>query len=403
MFMLRIFGTDKRPPRARLLLVGLIGTAVAAGACRPTLTFDQIARSSEGGVLSIAATAPAINAAGTVVFSGLNAGGVECLFAGTGGALTQLGFGSTGVGMVEALKIDTANDVVFLATRAATNPVRGVYATTVGGAPIATLYEQVPGTVLPPRHDLSLSPNGTVAFSTIVDGMGALLRGPVAGPFASVRDGTGIFYNTLQTDVNDAGLVAASMEYGDPTKGLARGILLFSTPNPTLDATKTAVEKLGIGDGPSPALNAGGDVAFAEPYTETLRFYDPPDVADPNHLIATVTLTPGIYLSHPTTFGTPSNLTQLASTTDGFATFGKVALNASGRFVFEATLPDGTSGIYFGRHPQTDWVVRTKDFQNGPKPFLSVSLGGLNDADQMVFHAVDYSTVHDEIWRVDGP
>jgi len=382
----------------------LFSVSVAVlGACRPHLTFDPVARAGDDGVLAIAAVPPAINAAGTVAFSGLNAGGSECLFAGTGAPLTQIGFGASGVASVEALKIDTAGDVLVLATRAGSPPLRGVYALAVGGSSVATVYEQVPGGALPPRRDLSLSPNGTVAFSTIVNGMGALLRGPVAGPLASVRDGTGIFYNTLDTDVNDAGQVAASMEYGDPTKGLARGVLLFSTPNPTLDATTTAVEKLGIAEGPAVSLNAAGDVAFTVGFTETLNFYDPPDVADPMHLVATQTLTKGVYVSHPTGFGSPKTLTTIATTADGFASFGRVALNASGRVVFEATLPDGTSGIYFGDHPSSDFVVRTKDFQNGPKPFLSVSLGGLNDAGQMVFHAVDYSTVHDEIWRVESP
>jgi hypothetical protein len=118
--------------------------------------------------------------------------------------------------------------------------------------------------------------------------------------------------------------------------------------------------------------------------------------------VATLNLTPGIYLSHPTPFGAPSNLTKVVDTSTGYTAFGRVLTNDSGRTVFEATLTTGDKGIFFGPNPSTQLIVKERDFTNGPKPFLSVRLGGLNNAGQIAFRAVDYSTNHDEIWRVGG-
>jgi hypothetical protein len=385
----------------------LTAVGVVAAGCRPNLAFVQVARESQGGLLHIRDVRPAINNGGTVVFSALDTNGTEVLLAGTNGPLTTVGLGSAGINAVDSLAVDDAGDVAVTAARTGTPDFRGVYTGTTSGGTLATGYEgpfdHSDPTDLPPSiYGLAGSPNGTLTFSTIDNGQGAILRGPVAGPYASVRDGSGTFFNTKHLAVNDGGRVAAAMEYGDPTKGLSRGILLFDTPNPALDDIDTAIEKLGIGTQPDPSINAAGDVAFALNSTATLTFFDPPDVADQNHIVAQLTLVPGVYVGHPKPFGAPSNLTLIADTTGSFTSFGTVLINDSGRVVFEADLSGGGHGIFFGPDAFANRIVEEKDNVLGPKPFLSVKLGGLNNAGQVAFSAVDFSTVHGEVWTVSG-
>jgi hypothetical protein len=401
--------------RTILRIVLLLGAAACPLACRP-LKFDLIGRGKatirDPGDLVATGIVTAINDSGMVAFPGLDVHGSTALFTGNGGSLTELGLGSTGldnpdpkIALIDAVRIDAANELAFHGTSHDANNLAtyGVFSIPLGASAPTALIVETPGIGHNDHpHGLGLSPNGTVATSTIADGAGAVLRGPIAGPLVSVRDGSGTFYNTIDVDVNDAGQVAVEMEHSDPTRGLARGILLFTGANQTLPQTTAGIEQLSVGQQPTVSINAAGDIAFALGSPVTLRFYDPPLSGDPSQLVEMRTLEPGVYRSHPTPFGTSLDLTLIANVADGFTSFGRVLIDDEGRVVFDAALADGRRGIFSGPRPQTDAIVVEQNFQSGPEPFQRVDLGGFNNAGQVVFHAVGYYTGLDEIWRVSG-
>jgi hypothetical protein len=383
----------------------IVATAIATGACQPSLTFDEIGHgklgpAAPGDVLSTG-TACAINDSGTVAFAALDALSQGSVFVGDGGPLTELGLGSNGLTMPDLVGIDAAGDVAFHSTRddGASHLVFGVYAIPLGASAPAILIEETP-ILKPPAHPttLALSPNGTVATTTTSNGQGAVLRGPIAGPLTALDDGALIF-NVKDVAVNDAGVVAVSAEHADPLQ-LLRGILLLSSPGQTLAQTLGAVDQLPIGEQPSVSINASGDVAFALDHDVTLMFVDPP-------LTGTTpagqqTVTAGVYVSHPTPVGMPFDLTPIASLADGFASFGRVLVDDGGRVVFEATRTDGTRGIFSGRSPAIVTIVVENDSSSGPGPLQSLNLGGFNNHGQAVFHGVNVNNGLDQIWRVSG-
>ena len=119
---------------ARHLCV-LITAALGAAACQ-RLTYDEIAHGklglgAPGDVLSTG-TISAINDAGMVVFPALDALDQPCIFAGDGMSLTELGLGSMGLAMPDAIGIDSADDVVFTSSHLNEDQTHafGVYTTT---------------------------------------------------------------------------------------------------------------------------------------------------------------------------------------------------------------------------------------------------------------------------------
>jgi len=389
---------------ARQLFCLIAATLGVAGCQR--LTYDEIANGklgfgSPGAVLSTG-TISAINDAGMVVFPALDALDQPCIFAGDGLSLTELSLGSTGLLMPDAIGIDSASDVVFTASHLDVDGahVFGAYSTTLTAAAPTTLLETTPSiTDSEKLHGLGLSPNGTVATSTVISGKGVVLRGPVGGALTVLDHGT-LTFNTGAVAVNDAGVVAIQSEHTDPVV-LTRSILLLSAPGQTLAQTYTAVDQLNVGEQVSPSINASGDVAFALNHDVTLYFVDPPLTG--TTLVGQQTVTAGVYVSHPTLAETPLDLTQVASFADGFMGFGRALINDSGIVVFEATLSNGTGGIFYGRSPTILAIaVENNNSAVSPGPLQSLTLGGLNNHGQATFHGVNANNGLDQIWRVGG-
>ena len=98
-----------------------------------------------------------------------------------------------------------------------------------------------------------------MATSTVINGKGSVLRGPVAGPLTALDDGS-LTFNTGGVAVNDVGVVAIQVEHRDPV-AYVRALLLFSAPAQTLAQTYAAVDQLGVSEQPTASINASGDVA----------------------------------------------------------------------------------------------------------------------------------------------
>ena len=296
-------------------------------------------------------------------------------------------------------------DVVFVADRTVPVPgclmgARGAYHTTTSGGPILPLFEGCKDSgVGIIRWEIAMSPNGTVAVSQITNGQGALLRGPAAGPLATLRSGTGTFYNTQGLDVNDSGRVAIEMEYFDGfAGGLMRGVLLFDAPEQEKAEIDTAVEKLGIGQQPWVAINGSGTVAFRMPSSFTMLIEG-----------AEYSYDAGIYTAIPTLFNTPKMLTLVADYKGDFCALGNLDINDAGVVVFEAKLsgPSGCSigsgydGIFDGPTAQDVVVVRGDAALEGHQYFDAVYLGELNNSDEISFITTYSEPLVDpvKVWR----
>lgn len=382
-----------------LLLLFLLPLTASAQA----LVFDEIAIEFTGGLGFLDPDVrPAIDENGTVAFAGDDPLGNEKLFVGNGGALTTIHLDAGGYSDVTSVQVNAAGHLVWTSDRMGTQLMQGAYRSNTSGS-FSMILEEGPVFFDPADpyvgSNIAMSPNGTVAYSTIVNGNGALHRHAVVGASAVLRSGSGTFYNTLRLDVNDAGEVPVQMEYSDPTLGLARGILIFDSPGRLLAAIDTAVEKMGIGEQPRPAINASGAVAFSTNSTTSMTFYDPPDDSN-GTVVAVVSITPGIYIATPTAFGQPSVLTQRVDTSTGFSSFGPdVLLNDQGTVVFSASKTFGGSGIYQGPDPVADKILEQGDTMDG-RLFSIVKLGELNNAGQLTLLTSDFFSTDRQIWRV---
>jgi hypothetical protein len=281
---------------------------------------------------------------------------------------------------------------------------RGAYHLDASGTTLSTYFENCPSSsVGVVGRDIGFSPNGTVAFSQITNGLGAIYRGPAAGPVTILRSGTGTFYNTGNLDVSDAGRVAVQMEYSDGfAGGLMRGILLFDTPEQDKLTMDTAIEKMGIGEQPPLAVNASGQVAFA--LNDTVVF----PIAG-----TTYTVGPGVYRATPTLFNTAKSITKITDDSGPYCRFGAVDINDSGTVVFEAALDSGThctvtssaanyDGIFMGPNSSTDQLVIFGDTRLGAhQHFDSIHLGEINNTGQVAFLTeLSASTVDPvAVWR----
>lgn len=375
------------------------------------ISFTEVAREGSETLSAIDVEArPDLTRDGRVAFVGRDRhDGLRLFVAGANGtAAASVDVGSAGHEQVLSLQIDDAGRLAFLSRRRTPtgDEARGVYVAAID-APIRTLVEATDasapdGSSPPPSSNVALSPKGTIAFSTVLSAQGGVFRGSLGGTEAPslLRSGTGTFYNTKQLDVTDGGSVAVQMEYGDPVRGLARGILLFSSAEQTLEEVSAAVEKLGIGTQPEPSMNARGEVAFFLDRTDTMPFFDPPDdrTAGP---VREITLEPGVYVSTPTPFGRPSQVRQVATASGAFDQFFHVEINDAGLVVFEASLDDGRRGVYRGPDPQGDKIVEVGDDLGGERVSW-VSLGELNDAGQVAVVTRGDVTRPRRLWRV-GP
>ena len=307
-------------------------------------------------------------------------------------------------GVRKALQIRSEGDVVFTANRTPApcqSHARGAYRLHSGGGPLTTLHESCPeagmGAVGP---EIALSPGGTVAFSAIVNGAGAIHRGPALGPVSVLRSGNGTFFNTGGVDVNDGGRVTAQMEYFDGfAGGLMRGVLAFDTPEQAKSAIDTAIEKLGIGTQPPHAINAGGTVVFSLGGDVVIP------IDGMNYAFVA-----GVYLATPTLFNTPKSLTLVADRSGGYCRFGNVDINDYGMVVFEAALDGGPScssatadGLFTGPDPMAvALVVRGEPGLGSHQFFDDIRLGQINGGGQVAF-TTTYSEPLVEpvkVWRV---
>ena len=313
-----------------------------------------------------------------------------------------------------ALQVRNGGDVVFVANRPVSDAcegpggARGAYYTDTMGSSITALTEtcafDTPDVGAVGPH-IAMSPNGTVAFSQIVNGNGALYRGPAAGPVSVLRSGTGEFFNTQEIDVNDAGRVPVQMEYFDGfAGGLLRGILVFDTPEQAKADIDTAVEKLGIGNQPSLAINSDGIVAFATNSNFSMPIGG-----------TTYNFDAGVYRADPTQFNTPKMLTLVADRSGDFCNFGRVDIDDGGTVVFEAQVVGELSGcvrgfdtvmdgIFYGPNITRDRiVVRGDNALEGHQFFDNIRLGELNNAGQLSF-LTTYSeplVVPTVVWRTE--
>lgn len=399
----------ERTGRTTPELLGALLAALALGACQPSL--DEIA----SGFTVDPRVRPALAEDGTVAA----AEPTHLLVGRNATSLTTIDLAPFALTLAafepeRALQVRAAggvvSDLVLVANRTGiagcAGAGRGAYRLDGSGGSLTTLLEgcvaDIPtsGGVGP---EIALSPNGTVAFSTIVDGKGALQRGPVAGPVAVLRSGTGEFYNTGSVDVNDAGRVIAQMEYFDGfAGGLMRAVLAFDTPEQAKLTLYTAVEKLGIGAQPAIAINNAGTVAVAmnDPFTMNIGGTSYPFAA-------------GVYRATPTLFNTPKALTLVADLSGLYCRFGNVDIDEAGDVVFEAVL-DGSAdcgpvtttvhqdGIFTGPDPTVGAVIRRGDAAlGGHQYFDSVVLGQINAARQVSFITTYSEPLVDpvKVWR----
>ena len=283
-------------------------------------------------------------------------------------------------------------------------PNKGAYHLDASGATLSTYFENCPSaSVGVVGRDIGFSPNGTVAFTQISNGLGAIYRGPAAGPVSILRSGNGTFYNTGGLDVSDAGRVAVQMEYSDGIAGgLMRGILLFDTPEQDKSTVYTAIEKLSVGAQPLVAVNASGDVAFS--LNEAVAF----TIAGTSYSVG-----PGVFRATPTLFNTAKAITPIVDASGPYCRFGAVDINDSGTVVFEAAIaggarctPAGTvadyDGLFKGPSSITDRIVFGDESRLGThQHYDSVRLGEINNSGQVAFltearsHPVDPVAV----WR----
>jgi len=333
------------------------------------------------------------------------------LFVGDGTApataidLDALGLELTAANARRPMQVREAGDLVLVANRETSDAcppgARGAYRMTTAGGPVTTLLEHCLDADAQVGPHIAMTAGGTVAVRDIVNGAGAIHRGPALGPLAVLRSGTGEFYNTGGLDIAASGRVTVQMEYFDGfAGGLMRGVLAFDTPEQAKLTLDTAVEKLGIGSAPPHAISPDGEVVLAMNSDFTL------DIAG-----MMFPYVAGIYVADPTLFNTAKDLTLVADLSGEYCRFGAVDINDDGVVVFEAQLDDGFNcgtafwdGIYSGPDPDSDDVVVRGDERLGAHQYFDgVRLGEINAAGQVAFLTTYSEPLVDPyaVWRAD--
>jgi len=361
------------------------------------MMFQTLASSSAD--FMIRGVRPALNDGGRVAFVASDAAGVDHLALADGGPITSFDVSAWGLTNAVGIALDDASNVAFLAGTPALTSRFGVFATDSTGASPHVFYAaeagggiQDGGSVSGGSH-LALAPNGTLAFSSITNGTGALYRGPVTGNVAVVQSGSGTFFNNQELDVNALGTVAMQMEH--LACGLQRGVLVFDTPVPTIGGVTKAIAGLGIGEEPALAINDASAIAVAlSGNTSPLNILRCGGGQTQSQSIPL-----GVYVATPTPFNDPPDLTPVADTTGAFVSFGEVDIDNAGSVVFEAYLAGGGRGIFTGPDPVADKIVATGDTLGG-EVVTDVQLGHLNDGCQLSLLTV--SSNGRRVWRVDG-
>jgi hypothetical protein len=414
-------------------------TSRTANAALPSSSYAVIASNYQGGVFFINETVRcSINPMGRVAFvasqmTGSTTTTQHAVFHGDGGALTKLAAESIGYTNITAVQISATHEVAIAATRTTSSTQwRGIYrlyswirrypvfspsSTVYGGSAVSspirnvslgqTLYE---GDAFitngsgptPAQRRLEMSTDGsTLVFSSLVNGKGGIYRSSFTGPPTLAQPGSGTFFNNVGLGVaGPSGAVAAEMEYGDPYRGLTRGALVFPAPALTVAEVQSTIERGGIGLTIELALNSSGQMAFAINSDVTVPYFSVPTGGGVE--TSTITLRAGVYVATPTPFGTPFTFRTVALATDGYLSFGKVAINDAGQVVFAAYDGRGRSGVFYGSNPVAHAVAVTDEhlvLAGELHRFSLVRLGGLNNAGQVAFVTADFGSADMHVWR----
>lgn len=381
------------------------------GACHPTpptcrgpMRSQMLATSSPG--FSILPVRTALNAHGRVAFAAQDAGGVDHLALADGGAVVSFDMSAWGLANPQNIGIDDVSDVVFAATASGGSPL-GVFATDATGVVPRVIYAPTVGGGLGDDgaihgHSMALAPNGTLAFSSAnAANHGAFYRGPVTGALTALLPADGTFTNSTELDVNSAGVVAAETEGGTEC-GLRSNIFLYDTPAPTLDTITSIIAGLPNGDQPTVAINDEGSVAFAI----GVAFPSPVSATDTvlrcpsGQPSITFEIPTGVYVGTGAPHSVPlPDLTPIAQIGSDYGHFGEVDINDAGTVVFEATLANGSKGVFDGPDPVSNKIVAAGDTLDG-EVITDVVLGHLNDACQVSVTTVSASGLR--VWRVSG-
>jgi hypothetical protein len=378
----------------------VLGVGALLGGCGPKLT------EITSGFVIDPDVRPGLTEDGKVVVAE-----AQRLLIGDGTTLSNVDLAPFGVTIAapqpaHSLDARAAGDIVFLANNPTASGCptggRGAYRVAAGGGPLTTLYEAcnpMDSTEEGLGSEISLTPNGTVAFSSIRNGNGAIRRGPAAGPVSVYRSGTGNFYNTQELDVNDAGTVTTQMEYFDGfAGGLMRGVLVFDAVEQEKADMDTALEKLTIGQQPHIAINAAGQVAVSLSSSISMNIGG-----------TIYNYAAGVYVSTPTLFNTPKTLTLVADLSGPYCRVGAVDINSAGAVVFEAALdgnPSCTSsnfdGLFTGPDPRSGTIVVRGDGDlGGHQYFDNIILGHINDGLKVSFTTTYSEPLVDpiKVWR----
>jgi hypothetical protein len=389
-----------------LLACVTVLTFAAAGVAGPPVSYTEVAREFVSNVGFLNPGVPvALSDDGRVVFSAESLPSeLDGLFAWQAGVLTPIDLSGGNYTVLTSIAVNSAGHVAFVSRRdpAGADLFQGVYRTTTAATPILTLHEDLQGPDPgPAARFAALSENGTVAYSTIDDGNGAIFRGPITGAPSILRSGSGIFFNTQRLDVNDAGQVAVQMEHVRPFGGLGRGILVFENSEQPLTSNKTAIEQTGVGVQPMPSINSAGQVAFSLNTTVTMNFYDPANNSG-GTLIDSVTLDPGVYVTEPAGYGLPRSYTTIVDNTGPFESFGRVVINDAGMVVFQAGLDGGGGGLYIGDDPVADKIIELGEFIDETQVSF-IALGELNNNGQFTFITSDFISTDRQVWLATIP
>lgn len=363
--------------------------------CAGALELVEIA--ADGPQWRLGAAVPALDAQGRLAFAATDPAGTAHLLLAAGGALSTVSLAKAEVELPVRVALDDAGNLAFVAATPSSAPRLGVFSTDADGSGVTVHYAAEEGgglgdegSLLTPRP-FALAANGTLAFSSIRDGRGALYRGDVGGDLELVRTGSGELFNQADLAVNAGGTVAVQMEHGQC--GLQRGILLFDEPNAELPELDKAIAGLSVGVSPIVALNDAGVIAFALPGTapsvELLRCPE----GEPSERFAVTT---GVYTAVRTPLSERPELTLIAGNGGTFASFGAVDIDNAGRVVFEAELAAGGRGIFRGPDAVRDKVVAVGDVLEGER-VTEVQLGQVNDSCQLSLTTVSASGRR--VWR----
>lgn len=270
---------------------------------------------------------------------------------------------------------------------------------------------------------ISLSNNGQVAIGTINDGtyprteFGAIMRGPSTGPLTVLR---GVEPETYprrylldnDIDISDSGAVAVllSQSIRPDYPPEAGNIAIYTEINQPIETTLYALEshntvlvKM--------AMNNNEIVALASNHVIPYRCRSEAHRSG-NAACPASTEPAGVYLSTPTLFGQPKQLTQLAALSDtGYCWFGSIDINDNNDIVFEARVAHESGDcmrspieIFSGGDPVNSKVVGFGDENlESHQYYDELVLGFINNANQVSFMTT-YSEplVHSHnIWRTD--